>query len=254
MARLLGHRFFLLRFVVPSPKMMVVVFPRLLGLTLHFLTLKPIGHLSDQLFRDSIYSVRKMVVVALLLLASLGSTGIGGLGRPRAVALVPDEIQSVNTERRVRRAARDQGRPAAQTSPSHTGSKLSLRQRFLLGKWLGLCDLNDWWLYRVSKGPSQNKKKVSWGRPVVESGAVVMRTAMKRSCRVALGQATETDLGILMRMGMNNVPFVGKLGGVLETSSSLLRAERMGSPWALRAGVGDILAGTVLLSGLGSSG
>lgn len=68
------------------------------------------------------------------------------------------------------------------------------------------------------------------------------------------GRATETDLGILMRMGMDNVPFVGKLGGVLETSSSLLRAERMGSPWALRAGVGDILAGTVLLSGLGSSG
>lgn len=40
--------------------------------------------------------------------------------------------------------------------------------------------------------------------------------------------------------GGRNVPLVGKIGGVRVTSSSLLRADRMGCPWALRAGVDDI--------------
>lgn len=40
-----------------------------------------------------------------------------------------------------------------------------------------------------------------------------------------------------------NVPLVDKLGGVRVTSSSLLSAERMGCPWALSAGVEDMMGG-----------
>lgn len=39
----------------------------------------------------------------------------------------------------------------------------------------------------------------------------------------------------------NILPLVGPIGGVRVTSSSLLRADRMGCPWALRIGVVDMV-------------
>lgn len=43
----------------------------------------------------------------------------------------------------------------------------------------------------------------------------------------------------------NNLPFVGPIGGVRVTSSSLFRADRMGCPWALRTGVVDMVSARV---------
>lgn len=51
-----------------------------------------------------------------------------------------------------------------------------------------------------------------------------------------------------------NLPLIGPLGGVRIISSSLLRADRIGCPWAFSAGVGDIVLYETLQKGAGVVG